>query len=155
MYRILVAADGLLFMRKIPVDPITRWLKTVITVVYHDMGESDLEYWSRQSSFILAGVIIVGSVRTLLEHIMSAMKTWAFLDQNNIIALVLAQTMGFYLMGSVFLLRASIPSQYGSVITEMLGGIHLEYCMRWFDTIFLYSALASAVLLYFISPPDE
>lgn len=68
--------------------------------------------------------------------------------------LLMAQVMGMYFVSSVLMLRSNIPTQYRSIITDILKGIKFDFYTRWFDIIFLLSAMASTILLYFLAPPD-
>lgn len=67
---------------------------------------------------------------------------------SNIIVLILAQIMGMYFISSVLLLRMNMPVQYRAIITQVLGALQFNFYHRWFDVIFLVSALGSIVTLY-------
>jgi golgi pH regulator len=72
---------------------------------------------------------------------------------SNTIVLILAQLMGMYFCSSVLLMRMNMPAEYRVIITEVLSGLQFNFFHRWFDVIFLLSALSSIFLLFIIRKP--
>ncbi|XP_060606517.1 Golgi pH regulator A-like [Ruditapes philippinarum] len=107
-----------------------------------------VKFWSQQISFILIGIIIVTSIRGLLITLTRFFYAIASSKSSNIIVLCLAQIMGMYFVSSVLLMRMNMPLEYRTIITEVLGELQFNFYHRWFDVIFLVSALSSIGFLY-------
>ena len=108
----------------------------------------DVSFWSQQLSFILVGVIILCSIRGLLIQLMKIFRTFSSSLSPNHIILLLSQTMGMYFISSVLMIRSSVPIQYRTLLTEVLPRLEFHFYHRWFDVIFLISAISSIGFLY-------
>lgn len=65
---------------------------------------------------------------------------------------------GMHFVSSVLLMRMNMPPEYRMIITQVLGDLQFSFYHRWFDVIFLVSALSSIVFLYLAhtqAPPDK
>lgn len=60
-----------------------------------------------------------------------------------------------YFCSSVLLMRMNMPPEYRVIITEVLGGLHFNFYHRWFDVIFLVSALSTIGILYLLHKPHN
>uniref|UniRef100_A0A3P8XI06 Golgi pH regulator n=1 Tax=Esox lucius TaxID=8010 RepID=A0A3P8XI06_ESOLU len=107
-----------------------------------------VKFWSQHISFILVGIIIVTSIRGLLITLTKFFYAISSSKSSNVIVLILAQIMGMYFVSSVLLMRMSMPLEYRSIVTEVLGELQFNFYHRWFDVIFLVSALSSILFLY-------
>ncbi|XP_008479049.1 Golgi pH regulator-like [Diaphorina citri] len=96
----------------------------------------------------ITGCIVLTSIRGLLLTLTKFFYAISSSKSSNIIVLVLAQIMGMYFVSSVLLMRMNMPPEYRSIISKVLGDLQFNFYHRWFDVIFLLSALSSIVFLY-------
>ncbi|XP_059622822.1 Golgi pH regulator [Phlebotomus argentipes] len=150
MWKILICTINIVFDRVGKKDPVTRGLEIAV----HWCGfEMDIAFWSQHVSFFLVGCIVVTSIRGLLLTLTKFFYKISSSKSSNIIVLVLAQIMGMYFCSSVLLMRMNMPAEYRVIITQILGGLHFNFYHRWFDVIFLVSALSTIFVLYMLHRP--
>ncbi|KAK7803128.1 hypothetical protein U0070_004167 [Myodes glareolus] len=145
VWKIFMATINIVLDRVGKTDPVTRGIE--ITVNYLGI-QFDVKFWSQHISFILVGIIIVTSIRGLLITLTKFFYAISSSKSSNVIVLLLAQIMGMYFVSSVLLIRMSMPPEYRTIITEVLGELQFNFYHRWFDVIFLVSALSSILFLY-------
>ncbi|VDM95683.1 unnamed protein product [Thelazia callipaeda] len=144
LWKILICTVNIVFDRVGKVDPVTRGIE--IAVNY--MGfELDIRFWSQHISFLLVGVIVITSIRGLLITLTKFFYMISSSKSSNLIVLILAHIMGMYFVSSVLLMRMNMPHQYRSSITVVLGDLQFNFYHRWFDVMFLISALVSIAFL--------
>lgn len=144
-WKIFISTINIIFNRVGKVDPITRG----IDIAVHFLGiEFDVQFWSQQISFWLVGIIVVTSIRGLLITLTKFFYAIASTKSSNVIVLALAQIMGMYFISMVLLMRMNMPLKYRTIITQVLGDLQFHFYHRWFDVIFLVSALSSIGFLY-------
>uniref|UniRef100_A0A2A6C8S2 Probable enoyl-CoA hydratase, mitochondrial n=1 Tax=Pristionchus pacificus TaxID=54126 RepID=A0A2A6C8S2_PRIPA len=136
---------NIVFDRVGKVDPVTKSMEIAV----HWMGiDIDVRFWSQHISFLLVGVIVVTSIRGLLITLTKFFYAISSSKSSNTIVLLLAQIMGMYFVSSVLLMRMNVPLEYRLIITEVLGDLQFNFYHRWFDVIFLISALSSILFIY-------
>lgn len=140
-------------------DPIT----TILAYLTHYYDpDLDTAAWSRIISFILSGVIIAGSIRSVLitmevlgRRVFSPFLTPNLGDESSSISsienphlpLLLSHLTTIYILASALLLRSNLPPEIRSVLTDSLGAPALEprFTEWWFDGVFLWSVAGSGV----------
>lgn len=150
LWKIFICTINILFDRVGKKDPVTRGIEIAVNWMGFDF---DVNFWSQQISFYLIGCIVVTSIRGLLLTVTKFFNKMSSNKSSNIIVLILAQIMGMYFVSSVLLLRMNMPVQYRMIITQVLGSLQFNFYHRWFDVIFLVSALGSMVTLYLAHKP--
>lgn len=145
MWKIFMCTINIIFNRVGKKDPVTR----CIEILVHYLGfEFDVTFWSQHVSFILVGVMIVTSIRGLLITLTKFFYAISSSKSSNVIVMGLAQIMGMYFVSSVLLMRMNMPASYREIITQVLGELQFRFYHRWFDVIFLISALSSIGFMY-------
>ncbi|CAH1796370.1 unnamed protein product [Owenia fusiformis] len=145
IWKIFISTINIVFDRVGKIDPITRGI--MISVDYLGI-QFDVKFWSQHISFWAVGIIVVTSIRGLLITLTKFFYAIASSKSSNVIVLAIAQIMGMYFLSSVLLMRMNMPSEYRMIITEVLGDLQFNFYHRWFDVIFLISALSSIGFLY-------
>lgn len=131
-------------------DPITNVLALLAK---HWDPHLDRAAWSRQIGFLLSGVIIAGSLGSVLSTlsmlsraapgiVARAMKA----ESSPGFALLVSQLSAVYVLAAALLLRSNLPPYMSSVITESLGApLDTQFVEKWFDGLFLGAAAVTAV----------
>ena len=128
-------------------DPISNVL--ALLAEYWD-PHLDRVAWSRQIGFLLSGVIICGSLGSVLTTINMVMRIapTSISDNNPNLALFFSQISAVYVLASALLLRSNLPPSMSTVISESLGApLDPAFVDRWFDALFLGAAALTATAL--------
>jgi golgi pH regulator len=149
IYKVLTTLFNILLGRVGQMDPVTAGLD--ILVHYYEF-DVNIKFWSQYASFLFIGIIIIASIRGLLIYIMKIFRIFATnVNNSKLVILFLAQLMGMYFVSCVLMLRTNLPPSYRLIITRILEGIHFDFYSRWFDLIFLMSAVFSTLFLWSVS----
>ena len=144
-WKILMCTINIVFNRVGKVDPVTKGFSILVNIFGIGI---DVTVWSQHVSFILVGVMIVTSIRGFLITLTKFFYAVSSSKSSNIIVMIFAELMGMYFVSSVLLMRMNMPNKYRKIITEVLGDLQFQFYHRWFDVIFLVSALSSIGFLY-------
>jgi len=145
-YKIVMCTVNIIFDRVGKKDPIT----LASEIICDRLGYKDINImlWSQHISFIMVGVLVVTSIRGLLINLTKFFYAISSSKTSNAIVMFFAQLMGMYFVSSVLLMRMNVPPEYRQAITDVLGDLQFKFYHRWFDVIFLISALSSIFFLY-------
>ena len=64
----------------------------------------------------------------------------------RVFGIFLTWLMGMYFVSFVLLMRMNMPPEYRRIVTEVLGAIQFSFYYRWFDEIFLFSAIGTIIV---------
>ncbi|KAL5019993.1 hypothetical protein ScPMuIL_002885 [Solemya velum] len=145
VWKIFISTINIIFDRVGKVDPVTRGIE--IAVNYLGI-QFDVKILVSANIFSTGWDYNHHFIRGLLITCTKFFYAIASSKSSNIIVLCLAQIMGMYFVSSVLLIRMNMPLEYRSIITEVLGELQFNFYHRWFDVIFLVSALSSIGFLY-------
>lgn len=81
----------------------------------------------QSASFILVGVLVASQIRGFLLQMMRLFHSWSGALTSQSMILLLAEMMGMYFVSSVLLMRMSVPLQYRTIITRVLGDIKFHF----------------------------
>uniref|UniRef100_A0A0A9XC65 Golgi pH regulator n=1 Tax=Lygus hesperus TaxID=30085 RepID=A0A0A9XC65_LYGHE len=154
VWKIFISTVNIVFDRVGKKDPVTKGMEILV----HWLGMNiDVTFWSQHISFFLVGCIVITSIRGLLLTLTKFFYAISSSKSSNIIVLILAQIMGMHFVSSVLLMRMNMPPEYRMIITQVLGDLQFNFYHRWFDVIFLVSAVSSIAFLYLANkqPPSE
>ncbi|KAF4307097.1 putative g protein-coupled receptor protein [Botryosphaeria dothidea] len=108
----------------------------------------DRAAWSRQISFLLAGVMLLASFNSVLQTFLLFTRLAPSLLQHaqSNIALIVSQISATYVISSALLLRSNLPPEYRGVISEALGApLEPGFVERWFEGWFLAACAVSGL----------
>nr|CAG4635476.1 EOG090X06XN [Artemia franciscana] len=147
VWKIFISTINIIFDRVGRIDPVTKGIHIAVHWMSIDI---DVTFWSQHVSFFLIGAIVLTSIRGFILTLTKFFYAIASSKSSNIILLALAQVMGMYFVSSVLLMRMNMPLEYRQIITQVLGDLQFSFYHRWFDVIFLISAISSIVTLYLL-----
>lgn len=148
IYKIFMCTINIVFNRVGKKDPITRGFEILGDYLGIEVDGETLRMLSQYISFVMVGIMIITSIRGLLINLTKFFYSISSSKSSNIIVMAMAQLMGMYFVSSVLLMRMNVPASYRMIITEVLGNLNFQFYHRWFDVIFLVSALSSIGFLY-------
>ncbi|KAK8402779.1 hypothetical protein O3P69_000835 [Scylla paramamosain] len=144
-WKIFISLVNIVFDRVGRKDPVTKGMEIAV----HWLGfDIDVQFWSQHISFFLVGCIIFTSIRGFILTLTRFFYAVSSSKSSNVIVLVLAHLMGMYFVSMVMLMRMNMPLEYRTIITQVLGDLQFHFYHRWFDVIFLVSALTTMGILY-------
>lgn len=126
-------------------DPIGNILAVIVKHYDPDLNR---EAWSRNIGFGFSGVIILGSLNSVLITFNMITKAAPGVWGHAGLALAVSQVTAIYVMSAAVLLRSSLPRDMGSVLGSALGVmLDVRWVDGWFDSVFLVGSAVTLVCL--------
>lgn len=147
-YKLVMATVNILFDRVATTDPVTRGLELALLWFHIEL---DVQFWSQTLSFALVGVLLLTTLRGFLKKLMDIFYEYSSATTSAYLALVQAQIMGMYFVSIILLTRMNLPLEYRAIITQVLPDIRFDFYHRWFDFIFIPSALFAGFVFFITS----
>lgn len=69
-------------------------------------------------------------------------------EHSKALVLFSAQLIGLYVTSTILMLRLNLPASNRLLLTEILNAIQFDFFEKWFDAIYIFAAVASAVFVY-------
>ncbi|KAF9365394.1 Golgi pH regulator B [Mortierella sp. NVP85] len=137
IYKLAMALINTLFSRTGSTDPITALISKFVS---HTNMAIDVRFWSQQLSFFFVGLMIVLSIRGLLNELSKFFKAFSRHVSSSNIILFLAHIMGLYFLSSVLTMRQNLPLEFRSIISDSLGALEFDFYNRCgiISIVFLY-----------------
>ena len=148
LFKALNALINIIFSRDRTRDPVTVMLVRICYFTGIVMDKTSIHFWTQHLSFILIGVVAFSNVRTFLTTLSKIFSFWASgAVSADLLGLFLGWVMGMYFISQVMLMRMQIPAQYRSIVTNTMGHVNFVFYDRFFDRMFVFSALCSTFVL--------
>lgn len=97
-------------------------------------------------------ILMCVNLRAALMRMTSVFALLAGNDAlNSSAAVFIAHLMGTYVISSTVLVRGFLPPGSRVLLSDVLGQMEFQYFQRWFDVLFLSSAVIGAVVLAYQS----
>ena len=149
IYKLLMCIINILFNRFGEIDPITNTLTLYIKYSNQTtLTEDDIESITQPLSFVSVGLMVLFSIRGVLIQLLKLFRRFSRNIPPHHIILLFSQLLGMYFLSTVLLMRMNLPLAYRGLLTEVLGNMSFHFYHKWFDVLFLLSALSSISIIY-------
>eukprot|EP00850_Spirogloea_muscicola_P000271 SM000001S04673 [mRNA] locus=s1:1579441:1582944:+ [translate_table: standard] len=149
IYKMYTSCTSLLLFKETnSEDPVST---TISLSLHYFHVQLNVALWSQYISLLFTGVLITVSLRGFLFNLMRLLFTMSggASGVGSNVVLFLTEIMGMYFISLILLIRKSLANRYRVIITDVLGGdIQFNFYHRWFDAIFVASAILS---IFFIA----
>ena len=149
IYKIFMSSINIIFDRDPKTDPITRGFEIGLGILSKMTlnVEINVAFWAQLISFIMIGVLVFTSVRGFLILVLNIFRSVASPFNYDTWVLAMGELCALYFISSLLLMRMNLPIEYRRLLTIVLGAQDIAFTHRWFDVVFVTSALITFLLL--------
>lgn len=114
--------------------------------------EIDVKVIYQYATLGFTSILICVNLRAALLRMTSVFSLLAGHDAvSSSAAIFIAHLMGTYVISSTILIRSFLPPGSRVLISDVLGKMEFRYFQRWFDALFISSAVIGAIVLAYQS----
>jgi golgi pH regulator len=100
------------------------------------------------ATLAFTSVLIIVNIRAALMRMMSVFSLVSDYDSlSSSAAVFIAHLMGTYVISSTVLIRSFLPPGSRALIADVMGPMKFQFFQRWFDLLFISSAVVGAFML--------
>uniref|UniRef100_K3WTF7 Abscisic acid G-protein coupled receptor-like domain-containing protein n=1 Tax=Globisporangium ultimum (strain ATCC 200006 / CBS 805.95 / DAOM BR144) TaxID=431595 RepID=K3WTF7_GLOUD len=147
VYKMLMSTVNVVFRRNREKDPITDAIEKILYIWPSIALWINIRFLSEMASLGLVGVLVFTQTRGFLLTLLKMFRAWSSIVSSNSVGLWLAHLTGMYFVSSFVLMRMNLSPTHRQRIDEVLGDIQFQVFHRYFDMMFVVSALCSVAAL--------
>ncbi|TDH72373.1 hypothetical protein CCR75_003401 [Bremia lactucae] len=147
MYKMGMSTVNVIFRRNRDKDPITDVVEKLLYIWPSLAEQLNLRFLSEIASLSFVGILVFTQTRGFLVTLLKFFRTYSNTVSSNSVVLWLAHLMGMYFVSSFVLMRMNLSPLHRQRIDEVLGEIEFHIFHRYFDMMFVISALCSIGVL--------
>ena len=149
VYRMYFSLKSLIWGEDLASDPVGTFLSFALKRVSHGTIVVDVALLSQYVTLLFIGGISACSVRAFLR-IFNKIFAWVKGPGTAThLVLLLTEVTGYYAFASLLLIRKNVPLNYRADMDAALGGeMDFQFFHRWFNGLFLATAVVTAAALY-------
>ncbi|EFJ39961.1 hypothetical protein VOLCADRAFT_70166 [Volvox carteri f. nagariensis] len=148
-YKMYTSLKALVFGEDLVSDTVGSALSFGLRWVTHGSVVVDVQLLSQYLTLVFIGGISAMSLRGFLKNLRKLFSFVRGAGTASSLVLLLTEVTGFYAVSSLLLVRKNVPLEYrGGMDAAMGGQLDFQFFHRWFNGLFLASALLTLLLLY-------
>ncbi|GLC40488.1 hypothetical protein PLESTF_000807700 [Pleodorina starrii] len=149
VYKMYTSLKALIFGEALVSDTVGSLLSFALRRVSHGSIVVDVGLLSQYLTLAFIGGISAMSLRGFLKNLRKLFSFVRGAGTASSLVLLLTEVTGFYAVSSLLLIRKNVPLAYRTGMDAAMGGqLDFQFFHRWFNGLFLASALLTLLALY-------